>query len=214
VKKDSLNTVKRGATLWLVFGLLCLAGAQNCKAAQLALMLQQSPVDGGSIEPGIGVHKIDRDTNITLRAVPQPGYQFVCWLGDVAEPTASTTSAYIDSPKIVIAVFERVQYDSMAAANVLFSNPGGGLRRSAGFAAGGGSGGGGKRPHKYYGPSPPEEEDEDLEVPDQSDQLPVPEVPEPATVILLGLGAMFTLRRKNIAASKSINSCRQKGLSD
>ncbi len=202
MKEDSLNTVKTGAALWLVFGLLCLAGAQYCKAAQLALMLQQSPVDGGSIEPGIGVHKVDRDTNITLRAVPQPGYQFICWLGDVVEPTASTTSAYIDSPKIVIAVFERIQYDSMAAADALFSRPGGGLRRSAGDIIAHGGGSGRKRPHKRHGLSQLDEE-EDLEVPDQPDQLPVPEVPEPATVILLGLGAMFTLRRKKYGSGRN-----------
>jgi hypothetical protein len=203
VKKDSQNTVKRGLTLLLVFGMLSLAGAQYCKAAQLALMLQQSPVDGGSIEPGIGVHKVDRDTNITLRAVPQPGYQFVCWLGDVAEATASTTSSCIDSPKIIIAVFERVQYDSMAGAEALFNRPGGGLRPSAGdIVAQGGGGGGGKRPHKYYPPSWPEQEDEDdLEVPGEGDQLPVPEVPEPATVILLGLGTVFILRKKHTCST-------------
>lgn len=190
--------------------MLCVAGARYCNAAKLAMMLQQSPVEGGSVEPGIGVHKFDRDTNVKLRAVPKPGYQFVCWLGDVAEPTVSNTSAYLDSPKIIIAVFERAQYESMAVADALFNRPGGGLRRSPGDIVAQGSGGGGaKRPHKYYGPSWPEDDEDlpdDLEVPDQGqgidvpdqpDQLPVPEVPEPATVILLGSGAVFTLRRKN-----------------
>lgn len=199
--KDSLNTVNRGFVSWLVFGLLFLAGAGYCEAGQLALMLQQSPVDGGTIEPGTGVHKIDRDTHVNLRAVAQPGYQFVCWLGEVAEPTASVTTAYVDSPKIIIAVFERVQYDSMAAADVLFNRPGGGLIRSAGdIVAQGGGGGGGKRPHSYNGGYDlPEDEQDELPVPDEGpDDLPVPDVPEPATVILLGLGAVFTLRKRRM----------------
>jgi hypothetical protein len=106
----------------------------------------------------------------------------------------------------------------MAAADVLFGRPGGGLRPSAGnIVANGSSAIGGKRPHKYYRPSLPEEEEEepeDLEVPEQPDQLPVPEVPEPATVILLGLGAIFTLRRKNTAGDKITNGYKQKGLSN
>lgn len=201
MKKGYKNSVGRGSVIILA-ALLCLAGAWQCKASQLALMLQQSPVDGGTIEPGNGVHKIERDTNITLRAVPQPGYQFVTWLGDVAEPTASVTTSYMDSPKIVIAVFERVQFDSLAAAAALFNSPVGGMRRSASnFWVGSGSGSGGKRPHHYYGPKWPDEElTDEIPVPEtgMGDEIAVPsqEVPEPATVLLIGLGGLIAVRRR------------------
>jgi hypothetical protein len=167
-------------------------------------MLQQSPVDGGAIEPGNGVHKIDRDTHMTLRAVPKPGYQFVTWLGDVAEPTANVTTTYMDSPKIVIAVFERIQYDSLAGAVSLFSSPaGGGLRYSSDFYAGGGSGSGAKRPHKYHRPKMPDWPfDDDIVVPGDgtNNEIPVPgqEVPEPATIVLIGLGSLAVLRKRRL----------------
>jgi hypothetical protein len=189
--------------------MMCLV-TSYCQAAKMALLLQQSPADGGSVEPGIGVHRLDGNSQITLRAVPRSGYQFVTCLGEVDEPTAPVTETYMDSPKIVIAVFERVQYDSIEAAELLFSAPGGGggLRPSAGdISSSAGGGGGGRRPSRVYGIGPDEElldEDEDLfPVPSDGDAFPVvdgpdnPEVPEPATVLLLVSGGVsLRLRRR------------------
>jgi hypothetical protein len=173
----------------------------------MALLLQQTPVDGGSVEPGVGVHRLDSNSQITLRAVPQPGYQFVTWLGDVDEPTSPVTEAYMDSPKIIIAVFERSQFESIEAADLLGGRPGGGLRASASdISSGSSSGAGGKR---YSAPRfpfiPPEEEEEDeFPVPGegQINDFPVPgkgEVPEPATLVLLISGAALAgLRRRKL----------------
>lgn len=170
----------------------------------MALLLQQSPADGGSVEPGIGVHRLDRNSQITLRAVPQTGYQFVTWLGEVDEPTAPVTETYMDSPKIVIAVFERVQYDSIEAAELLFSAPGGGggLRSSAGdISSSAGGGAGGRRRGRVYGNGNQQIEPDEDEFPVPSDAFPVPgeggEVPEPATVLLLvSGGVILRLRRR------------------
>ena len=167
----------------------------QCSAAEMALMLQQTPVDGGTIEPGTGVHRFSLNTQVTLKAVPRPGYQFVYWLGDVSEPTSCNTTAYLDSPKIIIAVFERVEYESLAAAEMIRSGGGGGgLRASAAdYSRAGGGGGGGKRPHKWYPPSFPEDEppEDDFQGPDDGDDLMGPDVPEPATVVLLGIGGLL-----------------------
>jgi hypothetical protein len=201
---NSKKSVIRCATLVLTI-LLSLAITSNCYAADYALLLQQSPVEGGSVEPGTGVHRVGDNSQVTLRAVPQPGYQFVTWLGDVDEPTAPVTNAFMDSPKIIIAVFERIQYESIANADLLFSGPGGGsgLRRSAAdISSGSGSGAIRRtRPKSGYLQLPDEEEPDDFPVADTEDDFPVPgddtQTPEPSTILLMTGAAMLTrFRRK------------------
>lgn len=187
----------------LVITALSLTITSNCNAADYALFLQQSPVDGGSVEPGTGVHKLNNDSQITLRAVPQPGYQFVTWLGDVAEPTAPVTTAYMDSPKIIIAVFERIQYESVAEADLMFSGPGGGsgLRRSASDISSQSGGGAIIKTNSTVSYATSEQTSDDFPVPDQPNDFPVPEpdqqVPEPASLMLMAAAAVLArLRRK------------------
>jgi hypothetical protein len=196
VIKDGKIFVKRCSVLWLTLAAMCLTPGFSY-AAKMALLLQQSPADGGSIEPGTGVHQLECNSQITLRAVPQQGYQFVTWLGDVDEPTSPVTEAYMDSPKIVIAVFERSQYESIEAADILFSRPGGGLRGSAADIGSGGGGGGVTGRQWHSEPLRrilrPEEEPDELPVPDEAenDDFPVPEVPEPATLTLFALAGIL-----------------------
>lgn len=166
-----------------------------------ALLLQQSPAEGGTITPAAGVHKLELGSEITLTAVPRPGYQFVYWMGDVGEPTASRTTVYLDGPKIVIAVFERAEFELLFTAGASQSRPGGGLFRSISQATPGGFGApGGRRPSKFRWPTngdeepPDEDEEEDFPVPEGD--FPVPEIPEPATVLLLGLGSLVLLRKR------------------
>ena len=180
------------------------------------LLLQQSPPDGGAISPAVGVHTFDRNADVTLTATPKPGYQFVYWLGDVSDTTASTTTAYLDTPKIIIAVFERVKYDFAFFEELPPSHAGGGSggggRSSADYSGQGGFGGpGAKRPHKYYGPSyeiPDIEDDQDdFPVPNDIDDFPVPDpepIPVPTTGLLLTLGALLARskrKRKNTGIS-------------
>ncbi len=213
--RDGIKSVKRRSVLCLTLVMMCLV-TSYCQAGKVALLLQQSPADGGSVEPGIGVHRLDGYSQITLRAVPRSGYQFVTWLGEVDEPTAPVTETYMDSPKIVIAVFERVQYDSIEAAELLFSAPGGGggLRASAAdiSSSAGGGGGGGRRRGRVYGIGSDEElldelDEDEFPVPNDGDAFPVPdgpdnpEVPEPATLAILVLGgAMLRARRRKFRA--------------
>ena len=185
----------QGAVLILVIVLFALFEPAYCQIDGTALLLQQSPEEGGTIAPAAGVHHFESGTDVTLTAIPQPGYQFICWLGDVSDPRAGTTVVYLDAPKIVIAVFEQAKFEFAAFTERSQSAPGGGAFRSPTERSVGGFGGpGGKRPSKRRGPAP-EEEPPPLP-PEEEVDFPVPEVPEPATICRLGLGGLILLRRK------------------
>jgi hypothetical protein len=173
----------------------------NAWATDYAMMLQQAPMDGGSINPGVGVHSVPADGQVTITASPKAGYQFVYWLGDVEDAGSPTTQVRIDAPKIIVAVFERTDYE------IPFATP-----------AGGDSAGGGDRlighntqPNNgngYQGGGGPKQRTPDFFVPPidtptqgkDNPEFPVPEgkaeVPEPATVLLLGIGTLLGLRAK------------------
>jgi hypothetical protein len=154
------------------------------------LLLEQTPVKGGEITPVAGVYHFESGSEVTLTAVPKPGYQFVHWLGDVSDSTASSTVVYLNQPKVIIAVFEQAEHDILAE-NALPAGGGGAggsglvptavnLTRPGGVSAGGG-GGKGKPPTIVYS----------LQGGDKS-----AEVPEPATSVLLALGGIFAFARR------------------
>ena len=152
-----------------------------CETDGTALLLRQTPPQGGKITPSVGVHHFEPYAGVTLTAVPKPGYHFVYWLGDVSDPTANSTIVYLDTPKIVIAVFERVEYDFLAAEESPQGSPVGGMSSSGADYSRRGGGGTVRRPSP---PSPPPKEEEK--------DFPVPEpIPEPATGVLLVLGSFF-----------------------
>ncbi len=194
MRRNSSIFVRRKAVILAAIFILCaLLEPAYCETDGTALLLQQTPVQGGTITPEVGVHHFDLNTDVTLTAVPRPGYQFVYWLGDVSDPTANRTVVYLDAPKIVIAIFERSEYEFLDVEERTQSAPGGGLFASAAdYARQGYGGGGGRRPN---GPRPPDQEPQPE--PDDDD-FPVP-IPEPATVCLLGLGGLTLLRRKRRA---------------
>ena len=211
---DSIFVGYRHLALVLVVVLCGLVESAYCAADRAALLLQQTPLQGGTVSPSVGVHQFDLNSDVTLTAVPKPGYQFVYWLGDVSDPTSNNTVAYLNAPKIIIAVFEQVEYELLAVEEMAQSTSGGsGLRPSArDYGGGGGGGGGGMRPRKWRWPTPPEEEEEeqedfpvpeeDIPVPEQGEDLPAPKVPEPATGVLLVLGSMMALARRRQGEQK------------
>ena len=153
-----------------------------CQTSDVALLLQQTPDKGGVTTPVSGIYHFAPNSEVTLSAIPSPGYQFVYWLGDVSDPTASSTVAYLDKSKVVIAVFEQVEFSILDVAD---SAPvgvagGGGLigaaadyGQSSGFSGGGAPGG--QKPLSSQG----------------SDSIP-----EPATGVLLVLGSLFVFSRR------------------
>jgi hypothetical protein len=170
------------------------------------LLIQQTPAEGGSVTPSVGVHHYEPSAHVPLTAVAKAGYQFVYWLGDVGNPGSPATAVRLDSPKIVVAVFERSKQSLALPEENSLSEPTGGLFGGvADYARGGFTGSGGRRPRIYSSDTevPPEPEANDLPVP-ESDDFPVP-VPEPSTVLLLVFGSVLGragLRKKRSSMKK------------
>ena len=180
--------------------LLCLAGQGYCEQDSSALVLDVSPVNGGTVNLSPGVHIYDRDSEVTLIAVPKPGYQFVYWLGNVTNANSSSTSVYLDSPKIVVAVFERSKFEIVEFEEApQISVSGGGLvPRGGDYAAGLEQAIGAKRPSGFHFPRPPEPpppNDKPPVPPDKGNENPpAPEVPEPATIAFIFAGMLSLVK--------------------
>jgi hypothetical protein len=179
----------------VVISMLLAAAAAG--QSRYVLLLQQTPVDGGTVSPGMGIHSFGVGEVVTLTAAPAAGYQFVYWLGDVSEPGSVATTVVLDGPKIIVAVFERVEYELLLDVEGLAGaslGPGGPGTRGGNFwlGHGGGSAYPGGPPER---PKPTTRNPEITEEPIVEEAFPVP-VPEPATVVLLALGSLALLRKR------------------
>jgi hypothetical protein len=186
------RTVKNTPRVILLVLALSLSGPASRAFGQTTayeLCIEQSPAAAGVIEPDSGTHRFSADSVVTLSAQPQPGYQFAYWLGDVADPKASRTTVQLNAPKVIVAVFRPTEKDHLDEINA--------------GAAGGGGGGGGLLPTFT-----------DLSTPGWSPAggpgavrsttrtivIPVLPTPEPATVVLLALGALALRRTRTTPA--------------
>jgi len=141
----------------------------HCQTSGVALLVQQTPAEGGIVAPSTGVHYFARNSEIALVAISKPGYRFVCWLGDVSDPNANHTVTYLDRPKIIIAVFTRIPDEFLCAGGSGESFGGGGLSRAQESTP--------PRPPPFPPPKPPP-------------------IVEPSTILLLALGAVVLRRRR------------------
>ena len=175
---------RRGLVLAAAIMVCGMSAPAKCQAEEVLLLLEQTPIKSGDITPTAGVHHFKPGSEVVLSANPKPGYKFVHWLGDVSDATANSTVVYLNKPKVIVAVFEQAEH---GAKDILpAGGGGGGLMPTAvnffpqgGISAGGG--GGGKRGPVTY-------------VLDTNEKTP--EVPEPATGVLLVMGSLFAFARR------------------
>lgn len=173
----------KGVLLAFVIVAGCTFSSAYCQSQKMTLLVQQTPNEGGEVTPLAGAYKYDQDSEVTLTAAPNAGYEFLYWLGDVSDQESTNTIVHLDKPKIVVAVFEPVQSDLSVPSN--FSSSGGGGSLISNHVTIGNSvsisGGGGKpQEQKVYAPS--------------GDNTPV--IPEPATGLLLAIGSFFAFAKR------------------
>jgi hypothetical protein len=78
------------------------------------------PPGGGSVSPGSGTY--DRETEVTLKATPSPGYRFVSWSGEV-QSTSQTTSALIRCDWNLAAHFELIPASTAQGESICLQSP-------------------------------------------------------------------------------------------
>jgi hypothetical protein len=179
------------------------------RGRDVALLLQQTPLDGGIVTPSPGVHFFAPNSEIVLTAIPNPGYKFIYWLGDVGDPTANRTITYLNKPKVIIAIFEPIEDSTSFIGR---GSVGGGRVTSGGLIAAAADYGGwgqtslassGSRPSESQAPNLYQQVVEPL--PPGPPEYPIwpepvtpsqPPIPEPATGVLLLLGSLFVIARK------------------
>ena len=188
MKSNNSKSYRCAAVVALAVLLVSFVGPGYCGEEGTALLLEMSPVEGGSVNVAPGVHLYDKDSEVKLVAVPKPGYQFVYWMGNVGDATTGNTTVFLDSPKMVIAVFERNKFETIGQDSEMIGGveSGGGLTRSGGLSdtsleqAVSGRRQSGNN-------SPP-------------DDVPVP-VPEPVSAALFFAGALMLARSRRNGAN-------------
>lgn len=176
------------------------APSYSSQEANYDLLIQRSPISGGVVTPGDGAHRAEANEVMQLAAIPNPGYKFVCWFGEVSDTSTNSTTIFVDSPKLVVAVFERLGSDFEFAVGGSSTDSGGGggssrLVRSSSFRSG-----------SYSSPA-------SSPIPPRTPSVvPVTPVPEPITAVLLGGGFLImSMKRKRAEAlsltSNSTNRC-------
>ncbi|MBN1973196.1 MAG: PEP-CTERM sorting domain-containing protein [Sedimentisphaerales bacterium] len=170
----------------------CTFTSAYCQSQKMTLLVQQTPNEGGEVTPLAGTYKYDQDSEITLTATPNAGYEFLYWLGDVSEKESISTVVHLDKPKIVIAVFEKTPSNLDTSSHVGGGGGGGLISNHVNIGNSVSISGGGGKSQKpiVYAPS--------------GDKTPV--IPEPATGLLLAIGSLFTFtkrRRRQINPSQN-----------
>jgi len=199
IRQGRLTLLLGGRLIFAAAIVLVWFAAPGYSQSSYILLVQQTPVDGGTVSPLLGIHNSGINEVVTITATAATGYQFLYWLGDVGKPNSSTTTVVLDGPKIIVAIFERIEYELTLDEDesVQASLGQGGLMPAGGyFGTGGGGGGGGGG--GYGGGGGGELVVRELEITEEpiaGADFPVP-VPEPTSAVLFAAMGLAMLRRK------------------
>jgi hypothetical protein len=184
--RNNHMSLNRIATAVLLLGIVLTMPVLAADESGYALLLQSSPAQGGKVMPGNGVFKMQIGQDVPLVAVPEKGYRFLYWIGDVGQTDVTRATVRMDSPKLIVAVFERDKFEDMEPVLLEASGEGtGGMTRSPYPLTAASNLWDSKR---IIDPTPtPEPEKEDFQVPGDP-------VPEPMTLLLLGMGSVALMR--------------------
>ena len=96
---------KQLSLLTLALGVLFVSGI--AAAQQYMLYTEKTYAQAGVVTPSVQqAHFFEAGEVVTITAQPYQGYEFIYWLGDVEEKTSRTTKVVMDGPRYVVAVFE------------------------------------------------------------------------------------------------------------
>ena len=156
---------------------------------QFTLMMQKSPHFGGNVTPLEGLQTSGLYKLVEISANPRQGYEFAYWLGDVTDPTKRSTTVLLDSPKLVVAIFERSEMAMQSLSNVMGVSGGGPASR--GFL----------RPNTAgYPPIMVSASPAGSSYKQTVNYVIIPvdteEVPEPLSLALLAAGTLMLVKRK------------------
>ena len=84
--------------------------------------LKISSQGSGVIYPSPGEYSYPEGEELSLSALPDTGWQFEKWLGDVANPFASTTTTRVDSDREIVAVFSAQEKGSSMIGGVIIGS--------------------------------------------------------------------------------------------
>ena len=99
-RSGRIFTGRKGVVVAVVIIMECLSAPAHCQTPDTALLIQHRPVQGGITTPPAGVHHFKMGSKVILTAVPETGYRFVFWMGNVLDQTASNTIVFLDEPKV------------------------------------------------------------------------------------------------------------------
>jgi len=91
------------ATITMDFNKTVTAEFEPISGPQYTLTMAVS--GNGSTTPSVGDHNYAEGEVITISAVPDSGWQFDIWTGDVADPYSASTTVNMDTDKTVTATF-------------------------------------------------------------------------------------------------------------
>jgi hypothetical protein len=176
--------------------LVIFAGSVSPLMAQqedFALLMRRSPDYGGYVTPLSGAQTTGLYRLVEISAEPREGFEFIYWLGDVTDPGNSSTTVLLDSPKIVVAIFERSEIANLAPSDAL------GVSGGRAFSSGNLTSSRFVYPQSLVSPPPasaPRKSPVYYNIIFPEDNEPDPDVPEPATLTLFAMGALMLAKRK------------------